>query len=661
MENINGKNNDIAKIAEQYKSLHSASGANSDELEKLDDSSLFLLFQKDMEDGYLNGQYTTDNGSESIFNGFSKQVTDNMDDFLSSSPELRNGVINELAQDVVNGEKIFFWQNPETGKYESNPKFKNMELEVAHRADEIMNGTSFNDIPVQNNETNTFNQLIPGLKSMGIDENTLKEMKYEDLNTILQNSFENGKLNPKAFLNEVANRYGNFSPSNTSGYLNSTSVLDDKLEKFIAGLMDYVSGQDNQGIQFGGDFVNKYHDEKSSELENLAKLGYKVLDETAEYTGDWQKANEKSEAYKSQISSIESQIQAHNEQEPVRSNFDSEASYNKAKQEWSLQGENLSKQLQFTTSRYNEHEVARMEIIREANEAVAGEDKNVITRADSPEIVQFKMSRQKYDTKLEASSLETQLNDINTKLDKTANEYDKRELLSQKTELENKLKIAKEKIKNFGGDDDETPTNFVNKYHDAKSAELENLANQGYQVIDETAVYNQDWRGANQKRDEIEAQLSNLNTQAMTHRNNEPQRNNFANDADYNAAKTNWLIKNLSLDNNINSLKSQLEMNEKQRMDLINDANSKAAGDDKTIITRADTPSVIEEKKALQRQNVQNEINSCKQQLENLNKAQNTSGAFTQKETEDLNVKKADLEAKLKAAEERFAKFGNIY
>ena len=129
MDNVNNQN-DLSKISEQYRSLHTESGTDEEILNSLDDKSIFTLFQKDMEDGKLDGQYKHNNGTESIFNGFSQKVLENMDNFLDSSPELKNGVINELSLDAAEGEEIYLWKNPETGKFEYNPKFKDLDFET---------------------------------------------------------------------------------------------------------------------------------------------------------------------------------------------------------------------------------------------------------------------------------------------------------------------------------------------------------------------------------------------------------------------------------------------------------------------------------------------------------------------------------------------------
>lgn len=650
MDNINGNNNDISKIAGQYKALHNASGADEASINSLDDASLFTLFQKDMEDGYLDGQVKSSNGNESIFNGFSQQVMNNMDDFLADSHELRDAVINELAQDVIDGERVYLWQNPETGKLEHNPKFKNMEGEVILRASEIMSGQKTNYIASNqttddNVQNNYINQIMLGLRNAGIDENKLKGITKEDLDDILQKSFKNGKADSQTFINELTKKYNLDEISeNARGNFNSAFGLygenkTNSTDNLLKSLLKYIKNNDNNNnseIKFGKDFVNKYHDEKSTELENLAKLGYKVLDETAQYSGDWKTANEKSESYKSQIRDLENEI---------RSN---------------PQNTSLKNKLEALKERYNEHEIARLQIIREENDAVAGKDQTVITRADTPEMVKFKMQRQKFDTKNEAAGYETQLADINKRLSSTSNEYDKRELQKQKTDLEGKLKTAQAKIKNFGGDDNSSQINFVNKYHDAKSSELEQLANKGYNVLDETAVYNKDWREANLKRDELEAQINDINTQAKAHKEKEPKITGFAKESDFHKAKSEWILQNVTYEQKISNLQQQLKQHETQRMQIIRNANASVAGEDRTVITRADSPETIKEKMALQRENVQKDITSLQNQIADINKAKRTSGAFTTKETEELNKKQAELEEKLKSAQERFSKFGQI-
>ncbi len=593
MENINGQN-DLSKIAEQYRSLHSQSGTDEETLNSLDDKSIFELFQKDMEDGKLDGQHKTNNGNESIFNGFSQQVMYNIDDFINVSPELKNGIINELAIDAAEGENIYLWKNPETGKYESNPKFKDLDFE-------------------------TFRTVMT---------------RAEDI--------KSGRL-----------------PSDSEELYNATAQLDKNGNIYASNVLNDEIRAEDKGNGIQSNFVNKYHDEKSAELENLANLGYKVLDETAEYSEEWQAANAKSEAMQAQITNLGEQLRTHQGSEPVRSNFASDAEYNHAKSEWEKQGKELNQQMESATEKFNEHEIARNQIIWEANEGVAGEDKTVITRADSPEIVQYKMARQKLDVRSEIGEYKTKLSELNELLADTSYIPDKQKISVQIQELESKLKTAQTKLANFGGsEDDAVESGFMNKYHDAKSAQLENLFNQGYKVLDETATYNADWRAANSRRDDLETQLENINTQTKASQKDMPQRENFATEEEYTQAHKEWSLKNAALSGLFDSIKSQLTENENSRMQIISDANASVTGDDKTVITRADTPEIIMMKMAQQRQDTQNEIKGYQQQLSDINKARTTNAALSTAERADLDAKAADIENKLKAAQERFAKFG---
>ncbi len=593
MENIEGQNN-LSKIANQYRNLHNASGTNGEEINSLDDKSLFALFQKDMNDGKLDGRYKTDNGSESIFNGFTRQVAENIDDFLNASPELKNGMINELADDVAQGENIYLWQNPETGKFESNPKYKDLDFEtfrkVMTRADDIKSGK-------------------------------------------LSNDFE-GLYAATTFLDEN----GNFYVGND---LQSRINIQDK------------------GNEFRENFVNKYHDEKSAELENLAGLGYKVLDETAEYNSEWQAANEKSAAMQSQIANINEQIMAHDANEPQRNNYATEEEYRSAKAGWNRQKTSLNAQLQSLTAKFNEHETARNQIIWEANEAVAGEDKTVITRADSPEIVQYKMKQQRLNIRNELSGYQNQLAELQTALKNAVFPPEKQKISAQISDIENKIQTAQAKIAHFGvSEEEDLASGFINKYHDAKSAQLENLYNQGYKVLDETAAYNSDWREANSKRENLELRLADINTETSVHQEAMPQRENFATEEEYNQAKKEWTLKNASLSGLFTSITKALKQNENSRMQIISDANAAVAGEDKTVITRADTPEIIMIKMAQQRMDTKNEITECQQQLAAINKARYTPGALSKSEKADLDAKAAEFETRLKAAQERFAKFG---
>ncbi len=155
--NVNGNQELNPSLINRYKEMYNTASGNT---EDISDEQIKSIFESDLKDGKIDGIGLDDDDKpielvKDFKEKVSKEEIDKLtedvaklsdevnlstgrimlstDNVMNNSKEDKSSekaqLINDLAQDIINGEKVFFFKG-EDGKYTKNPKFKDLDDET---------------------------------------------------------------------------------------------------------------------------------------------------------------------------------------------------------------------------------------------------------------------------------------------------------------------------------------------------------------------------------------------------------------------------------------------------------------------------------------------------------------------------------------------------